>query len=124
MIRLFFETLMVLIMLHALADFALQTSVMAQMKSKAHDIKRRTANKGKYGQRNYQLTWFYWLTAHALIHGLLVYIYLGPLYALITSISHWLIDKLKTRGVTDIHLDQAMHLVVILFNAAIVLYRA
>ena len=65
--------------------------------------------------------WYYWMTAHALVHGLTVAVIVGwwtgnkELGAISSesssSSSTGCIDTLKCEGVTSIHTDQAMHII-------------
>jgi len=80
--------------------------------------------------------WFYFLTAHALIHGGCVWVVAslwlacifdydvalcgGVLFAAIETISHWLIDFAKCENVTGPHEDQILHGLVKVFLAAII----
>jgi hypothetical protein len=84
---------------HALADFPLQAGPMAVEKCRrsASDLQRT-------------VPWFYWLSAHALIHGGAVFFVTGSLFlALLETVVHWLIDFAKCEGLFGIHADQALH---------------
>jgi len=86
---------------HALADFSLQTEVMAKGKNRH----RSPDFPSKFPH------WIYWLTAHALIHGGAVAIvtgiwWLGP----IETVCHWLIDFGKCEEWYKNHVDQALHI--------------
>jgi hypothetical protein len=84
---------------HAVADFPLQAGPMAVEKCRrsASDLQRT-------------VPWFYWLTAHALIHGGAVFFVTGSLFlALLETVVHWLIDFAKCEGLFGIHVDQALH---------------
>ena len=84
---------------HAVADFPLQAGPMAAEKC------RRSPT---YLQRD--VPWYYWLTAHAVIHGGAVYIVTGSLFlALLETAVHWFIDLAKCEGYTNIHVDQLLH---------------
>ena len=117
MIERFLLNLFILLFLHALADFTFQTDIMAKLKNRGNDLKRKqqwledpNSIPIPSGQK-YQLTWYYWLTAHALIQGGLIGLVFGNWYlAVIEFIVHWLIDFLKTNGYTNIHQDQGMHI--------------
>lgn len=79
---------------HAVADFALQSDTMAK-------------SKYKY---NYPAVWFYYLTAHALIHGGMVFLVSGSeTLGVLEATSHWFIDYGKTRNYYGIHVDQLLH---------------
>jgi hypothetical protein len=89
---------------HALGDFALQSDPMA--KGKNRHTKPDYIPKGQ----KFVQTWFYWLTAHALINGGIVYaITLDYRLGLFETAFHWLCDYLKCENVTNPHEDQAWH---------------
>lgn len=92
---------------HALMDFALQSDAMAVCKC------RRTENPLQKS-----VPWYYWLTAHALLHGAAVGLVLnwttgnGDLalaFALAEFVVHWLIDFGKCERLYSIHVDQGLH---------------
>jgi len=112
-----FELLFLLLCGHALADFALQSEAMTKGKNRH--------NKPDYipaGQK-YCPCWFYWLTAHALIHGLIVTYFMPIDYAWIYGLTamgiHWVIDFLKCEGWFTPHFDQFCHFMTII---CIILY--
>ena len=84
---------------HALVDFPLQTGPMATEKS------RHSATKLQK-----EVPWYYWLSAHAILHGGAVLLITGSLgLGLLETAVHWLIDFAKCEGWTNIHIDQALH---------------
>jgi hypothetical protein len=84
---------------HALADFVFQAGPMATEKSR-HS---RT-------ELQLQVPWYYWLSAHSLIHGGLVAFITGSLaLGIAETIVHWLIDYAKCEHWTSIHTDQLLH---------------
>lgn len=92
---------------HALADYSLQNGAMAVCKN-------RHANHALHKD----VPWYYWMTAHALIHGMVVAVIigfwtnnrdLGVLYGLMEFGIHWIIDTLKCEKLFSIHADQAFH---------------
>jgi len=92
---------------HALMDFALQSDAMAVCKC------RRTDNPIQKS-----VPWFYWLTAHALLHGAAVGVVLHWTtnnwdlalgFALAETIVHWFIDWGKCERLYNIHVDQGLH---------------
>jgi hypothetical protein len=100
---------------HALMDYSLQTDPMAVCKC-------RRANNPI--QRS--VPWFYWLTAHALLHGAAVGIIVWWGYrdlwgndiwnvaigfAIAETVIHWLIDLGKCEKLYGIHVDQSLHLI-------------
>lgn len=83
---------------HALADFSLQTDWMAKYKN------RNLSEDNPY--------WFYALSAHALIHGLMVYLVLqNILFAILETVFHWAIDFSKSDDMFNFHVDQILHLI-------------
>jgi hypothetical protein len=93
------KILFLLIAGHALADFPLQGDTMA--------VEKNRHTNGKTG-----VPWFYWLTAHALIHGLSVALITGRVeLGIAEAFAHWLIDFSKCEKWIGIHTDQALHLV-------------
>lgn len=90
------ELVWVLLGLHALCDFALQDWTMVQQK-----------NRNVYDRHKGH--WLYWLTAHSLIHGLAVTLILGPTFGILEAVAHAVIDYQKCEGRTNLHVDQALH---------------
>jgi len=92
---------------HALMDYALQGDAMAACKC------RRSTHPAAQS-----VPWYYWLTAHALLHGAAVGVLvqwgynnwnLALGFAVAESIAHWLIDFGKCEKMYSIHIDQALH---------------
>ncbi len=55
--------------------------------------------------------WYYWMTAHALMHAGGVMLILGNLQLAIAEfIAHFVIDSLKCEKIFNIHVDQILHL--------------
>jgi hypothetical protein len=84
---------------HALVDYPLQAGPMAVEKSRhsTTELQKR-------------VPWYYWLTAHALLHGGAVAYLTGSLgFGLLETVCHWVIDFAKCEGWTNIHVDQALH---------------
>lgn len=115
-----FQLLLILFAGHYLADYALQSRFMSENKKKVF----------------IEPIGIHSLTAHASIHGLIIGLLSGSFSAgIFVAISHWLIDfvrssdwladKLVKSGLIDkkrpmlfgIHLDQFLHLLVILIVA-------
>jgi hypothetical protein len=95
-----------LMMGHALADFALQSPDMAKGKNRNRKPDMAVVPPGQ----TYQPTWVYWLTAHALIHGLVVWLITGQWWlAVAETVAHWLIDFGKCDNYYGIHVDQGLH---------------
>ncbi len=97
------EVFFALIAGHALADFALQSDVMAKGKN------WRTPSTPPEGQPA-NVTWPYWLSAHAAIHGGVVGLITGIWWlGLAEFVIHWLIDLAKCSRITNVHMDQCLH---------------
>lgn len=91
--------LFMLLAAHALCDFSLQTDTMAREKNPASttDLQQH-------------VPWYYWLTAHALIHGGAVFWVLhDPRSAYAETVVHWVTDYAKCRGWIGIKTDQLIH---------------
>jgi hypothetical protein len=103
------KILFLLICGHALADFVLQSDDMAFGKARTQ------------GLNLYDVPWYYWLTAHALIHGGIVCLITGSLlFAMIELFSHWLIDFFKSENKLSINEDQIIHIILKLFYAVMI----
>ena len=93
-----------LLIAHSLGDHPLQGDYVAVYKN-------RHVKPPKELDPLQPSVWFHCLTAHALIHGGLVWIVLdSPVFALIEVILHWIIDALNAEGWTNIHVDQMLHI--------------
>jgi uncharacterized protein DUF3307 len=87
---------------HALADFVLQTDTMARAKDRHSDF---AMDKGESFP-----PWYYWLAAHALVHGGVVFVVTGSaVLALVEVILHSAIDYAKCERWIGFHQDQALH---------------
>jgi len=90
---------------HALADFSLQTDAMAKGKNR-----NKKPDYIPEGQK-YVPCWHYWLSAHALIHGGIVYLITNSLIWGITEVAiHWIADFLKCGNKTNPNQDQFIHI--------------
>lgn len=96
-----------LIAAHALMDFALQTGTMAACKCPGGDHPVAKS-----------VPWYYWLTAHTVLHGAAVGVvvrWFGFSWdavvglACAEAVAHWAIDHAKCRKRYGIHIDQALH---------------
>jgi hypothetical protein len=89
--------LLILLAGHAVADFPLQGTFLAEGKNRHTAIGR--------------IWWPYALTAHALIHAGFVTVLTGSAMLGFAEMSaHWLTDWLKCEGRISIHVDQAIHI--------------
>lgn len=84
---------------HAVADYPLQAGPMATEKC-----------RHSHSDLQKSVPWYYWLSAHALVHGGAVFLITGSLFlGLLETVVHWLIDFGKCEGWFGIHVDQALH---------------
>lgn len=89
---------------HAVADFVLQSETMGSGKNRYNLIHKE---KGI----NFP-AWYYWLSAHALVHGGAVYIITGNVVlGMLETLLHGLIDYSKCEGKLNFHQDQALHII-------------
>lgn len=97
---------------HFAADYSLQGDTMALQKSRFTDNGLAKA-----------VPWYYWMLAHACIHGAFVALITGrPLLGAIEVVLHFLTDDAKCRKVFGIHADQILHLGAKAVYLAIVAY--
>jgi len=89
--------LMLLISLHFLCDYTLQTDPQARGKS-------------MFTEPLYGVNWYYWNASHAATHALAVGIATGSvLIGLVEFAVHFVIDAGKSKRFYGLHVDQAMH---------------
>lgn len=97
------ENLFLLIFGHALADFVLQPEVMGYGKNRNNEIHREAQTLFP--------NWFYWMSAHAVVHGGIVYIITGSLaMGVLETLIHGLTDYSKCEGRISMHQDQVIHI--------------
>lgn len=88
---------------HALADFSLQTEAMARFKNRHNVCFPPPGAK-------YVPCWPYWLSAHALIHGGVVWTVTGVVWlGVAETVLHWAIDFAKCDNRIGVHQDQFLH---------------
>jgi len=88
---------------HAVADFSLQTDVMAKGKNRHVKVVPPPGSK-------YFPCWPYWLSAHALINGGAVALATQSVgLGLAETVSHWAIDFMKCGNSIGVNTDQALH---------------
>ncbi len=98
------ETFFLLLAGHAFADFAVQPEPMALGKCRRF----KPAPELAAGWPK----WWYWLSAHALVHGGAVALITGNWWLGLAEFGiHWVIDFAKCEGWTAIHADQGLHVV-------------
>ena len=101
----FFTVLYLLIMGHAIADFALQSNEMRKGKNRNHPPENVPPGQTP------ATVWVYWLTAHSMIHAAVVLIITGNVFLSIGElIAHLVIDFFKCENELTVHQDQALHL--------------
>jgi hypothetical protein len=89
---------------HAFGDFVLQGEVMARAKNRNYAA---SAERGPGFP-----PWYYWLGAHALVHGGIVFAISGSVWlGLIETGLHAAIDFAKCEHRITFHQDQALHLI-------------
>lgn len=102
-----FALLFFLIASHALMDYSLQNDTMAACKC------RKSTNPVATF-----VPWYYWLTSHALLHGLgvgVVFRWMGFDWNVVAALAaaetviHWLTDYGKCARWYSLHADQAIH---------------
>lgn len=109
----FLETLFLLMVGHALADFVLQPEAMGYGKNRNSEIHDNEQALFPH--------WGYWMTGHSLIHGGIVFLITGNvLLGIIETLTHWIIDFLKCEGKLSLHQDQTLHMVFKVLYAALI----
>jgi hypothetical protein len=98
-----YHFIIILIISHILADFVFQSDVMAKGKNRHHKTQPPVGQK-------YMPTWYFWMSAHAITHGGILYILTGIWWVFILeSILHFTIDFIKCeKWLTPKH-DQVLH---------------
>jgi hypothetical protein len=92
---------------HALMDYALQPTPMAVEKS-----------RHSKSELQKEVPWYYWLTAHAFLHGGAVAYITAPaigsaaiVLGILETVCHWIIDFARGEGWIGIFVDQLLHVV-------------
>ena len=107
MITTFITSLLVLLMIHYLCDFALQNDFVAKFKFPIVDGKPNPI-------------WFHCLIAHCAIHALGVYVFTQSIsLALLMFGTHFSIDRAKCLNKLTFNQDQFLHGLVVLIIAII-----
>lgn len=95
MIEIFFK----LLIGHAICDYPLQGDFIGKFK-----------NQNVASPISGVTIWWHLLTAHALIHAGSVWLITGSAEnATLEFMMHWMIDYLKSDGITNFHIDQLLH---------------
>ncbi len=98
-----FEFFFKMLIGHAVCDFVLQSDAMGAGKNRNTKLTERRGSQFP--------EWYYWMTAHALVHGGAVYlITANPVLGLIETVLHWIIDFSKCEGWVSVGQDQALHI--------------
>ena len=88
---------------HVMGDFVLQRDIMALSKSRHAEIFKTASPRFP--------PWYYWLLAHALVHGGIVYLITGSLVlGVVETVLHTVIDYSKCEHWIGIHVDQGLHI--------------
>ena len=97
------EKLFLLIAGHALGDFILQSEAMGSGKNRNDHVHTK--------QESLFPVWYYWLSAHALVHGGIVFLITNNLlFGVIETLLHWMTDFAKCEGWIGMHQDQGIHI--------------
>ncbi len=103
----FFDTLVMLVLAHFLADYPLQGDFMAKAKNRSAPIPG--------------VPWQWVMAAHAFIHAGLVYVITGGwLFLIVEFFLHFLIDDLKCKRELSFGADQFLHLMCKLLYALLI----
>lgn len=103
----FIDTLLSLLVVHALADYPLQGDFLAKAKNETAPIPG--------------VPWWQALTAHSFIHGGGVALITGSwTLGVIEVIAHFFIDRAKCRGRISFNTDQTLHVACKVVYAALV----
>ena len=95
------QILFALIIAHVLFDYPLQGDFLAKYKNRLSEGGETTPTG----------LWIHCLTAHSLMHAGAVWAITGSfIIGLIELVLHWIIDFVKCEGITNIHTDQALHI--------------
>lgn len=90
------ELFVLLVAVHFVADYPLQTDFVAKFKCRAASLPA--------------VPWYYVMAGHAATHGLGVGLATGSVgIGCLEAVAHFGIDVLKCDGLTNIHVDQLLH---------------
>ena len=89
---------------HFLCDYPLQGDFIGKFKN-------RNVSRALSRQDMPIIPWWHLMTAHAFIHGGSVLLVTKSLQlATFETVAHFIIDCMKCEGWTNIHVDQALHI--------------
>jgi len=89
---------------HMLCDFVLQHEAMSMGKHRKHDIHKNRSPLFP--------PWYYWLSAHSLIHGGAVFLITNNLWlGIAETLLHGTIDFLKCERKINLNQDQFLHII-------------
>lgn len=92
------SVLVLLILTHFVIDIVFQPDFVAKHKSPLASIP--------------QIPWYYVMGSHAASHGIGVFLVMDSVVlAVVETVIHFVIDVAKCRGLTNIHVDQVLHVV-------------
>lgn len=98
---------------HAVGDFVVQGETMAMGKSRHRPPPPLPSALTQGPERGpFFPPWYYWLTAHALVHGGIAGLATQSVgVGMAEALAHWAIDFGKCEGWYGFHVDQALHIV-------------
>jgi Protein of unknown function (DUF3307) len=92
------ELLFMLVAVHYLCDFPLQSDTMAREKRRRRNVT--------------EVAWYWWMIAHGFIHGLGVFVVTRSLLLAVAEVVfHSVIDFGKCEGKYGMAVDQSLHMV-------------
>ena len=105
-LKLFVAPFWMLLFAHVVMDYSLQTDWIG--KGKNWNFNKWLPEKQTYESG---VPWYYIMAAHCIMHGGAVTILTGSVYmGLAETIIHFVADCLKCAKITNIHEDQAIHI--------------
>jgi hypothetical protein len=85
-----------LVLGHLVADYPLQTDFVAKFKCRRASLP--------------SVPWYYVMAGHAATHAVSVWLITGSVWlGCAEFVAHYVIDVLKCEGLTNIHVDQSLH---------------
>lgn len=103
------ELFLLLLAIHLVADYPLQTDFVAKFRCPSASLPA--------------VPWYYVMAGHAATHGLGVGLAVGSVWVgCLETAAHFAIDVLKCAGLTNIHVDQTLHVLCKVAWVALVFY--